>query len=63
LTDTVVQVKDDDEDDDDDERRAAVNDADDVVNDLQSQQLNGLLNECIILLRSVLLAISIITRT
>jgi len=58
---TIVQVKDEDDDNDGDaavdvvERRIAGNednsDDDGAANDIQ--QLNGLLNECIILLRSV----------
>ena len=55
LRDSVVQVKDaaDDIDDDageKDDERTEVNE-DDAEN--ETQQLNGLLNECIILLRSV----------
>jgi len=61
----VVQVEDEndditaaaDDDNDDDERRSAMNDVDVETDDVDGvneiQQLNGLLNECIILLRSV----------
>ena len=48
---TVTQVADDEDDHDDDERteeRVA------VAGDTDTQQLNGLLNECIILLRAVM---------
>jgi len=44
-------VKDDDDDDDDDGLTAINKDTVDAAND--TPQLNGLLNECIILLRSV----------